>query len=242
MGNTNGMQMELLEIEYRYTAWGELIYGTREELQRLGLGDGHDFPANSRRKLRVVDPRGFECVIDRAAWRGEGLFCASIRFPGREPPEGQAECFAPGVTCERLWFADLYSGASDALIKAGLVRAAQFPGSPGIGKTTASFDANGSFVLGRAANWSRSSGMTIRRATASRFHVYFYIDDAEKERRTQAGREKQQDYERRMAAMPRPSPLVAPDREAAVRMRRAGLRLAWSRPLSTLSLTSLPKI
>lgn len=232
MQNSNDIQMESTGLRYEQTPWGELIYGTKEELQRLGIGKDCEFPIG-RRRLEIVDPRGFKCTIRRDRWHGEEQFSAAIVFPGREQIFGPAESFAPGVTCERLHYADLYRGTLEALTQPGLVRAAQFPGAPGIGKTVAAFDASGNLV---PSHLRPRGGVTIRRASTRLFNVYFYVDADEEDRRWQSERSAREEYERRMAALPRPSPLVAPDRETAAKVRRADLRLAWSRPLSTFTL------
>lgn len=223
-------------FQYTLPPWGELIYGTKDELQDLGLGQGMAFPSEPgcpRRTLKITDPRGFPCKIERAEYHGNGQFSACIHIPGRECPDAALENYAPGVTLERIIWADFYSGTSDALIKSGLVRATQFPGAPGMGKTIAKFLADGT-VAPAGCNLSRLSPgcMSIWRATTRIFNVYVVVDETERSRRYETARAKTDDYERRMASMPRPTPLAVPSRDAAAQARRAQLRLVWSNPTS----------
>lgn len=227
-------KIEPSRFQYHLQLWGDLIYGSKDELQALGLAQGMAFPGEPggpRRELKVIDPRGFPCRIKQAEHHGTGQFLASIPFPGREYQDRPVEDFAPGVTVERLWYADCYRGASDALIKAGLVRADQFPGAPGRGKTVAKFLADGTPApLGCCGLTLGPGGMVISRKTTRLFEVCVRIDIDEENRRHEADLRERAKYERRMAAMPRPRPLVAAPREAAAQARRAQLRLVWSRP------------
>lgn len=117
------------------------------------------------------------------------------------------------------------------------MRADQFPGAPGRGKNVAKFMADGTPAPQMASrDASGSGGMTIRRKTTRIFDVYVNVDINEINRRIEAGRMAQADYERRMAAMPRPGPLVAASREAAAQARRAQLLLVWSKPAPSFAI------
>lgn len=219
------------DYTYHLETWGDVIFGSREALQALGLGVGMAFPSEPggrRRALNVVDPRGFPCTISLSR-SGLWTYCAAIHFPGRQRPS-DTRPYAPGVTLEHLWWSDLYTGASDALISAGLVSATQFPGAPGLGKTVASFKADGSPApIGRRVDSAEPGTMTIRRF-GKNFNVYLHVDADECERRNQERRARELAYEKCMVALPRPAPLVAADRQSAAHARRAQMRLAWSRP------------
>lgn len=222
-------------FEYLMSPSGELIYGTQEDLQAIGLGRGLAFPGEPggpKRTLKITDPRGFPCKIEQAGFRGDGLFSASIIIPGRERdyfPE--VEQYAPGVTLERLIWTDMYQGTSDSLINAGLVHATQFPGAEGLGKTITKFLPDGS-PAPRGCKLSRlgAGSKSIRRATSRIFNLFVVIDQAEAKRRGDASISDRNDYELRMAYQPRPAPLVAPTSEAVAQARRSQMRLAWSAP------------
>lgn len=85
-------------FEYNQLIWGDLIYGTKAELQAIGLGIDMPFPGEPggpKRLLNVRDPRGFATKIDRG-WDGI-RYCASIPFPGRHRPENPWVEVAPGL-------------------------------------------------------------------------------------------------------------------------------------------------
>lgn len=56
----------LPQLEYHELPWGDLIYGTKHQLQALGLGVDRYFPGEPGgpvRQMTVVDPRGFRTTI-----------------------------------------------------------------------------------------------------------------------------------------------------------------------------------
>ena len=215
-------------FSYFLMPWGDLIYGTKEELQALGLGQGTAFPGEiggPRRRLKSIDPRGFPCMIERAEHHGAQQFSASISIPGRERPSSVIEEYAPGVTVVRLWWSDLYCGASDALMAAGLVGAARLPGAPGMGKTVTKFFADGAPMPVRRSLASGGPGSMSIHRDSRKLLVHVVVDDAEAEQRREAGIAQGRDHERRLAALPRPAPLIALDRAAAAMARRAQMRL-----------------
>lgn len=119
--------------------WGDMIYGTKEQLQSIGLGAGISFPGEAgetRKKIKVVDPRGFTATIDRAIYKADGVFCACIRFPGRDRPSWEAEWkpFYFGVNKREFVCGDEFIGTGEALAAAGLVRMDQLLGQPGMRK------------------------------------------------------------------------------------------------------------
>src|ERR1035437_8079124 len=90
------------ELEYHQQIWGDYIYGTKNQLQALGIGIGLSFPGEiggPRRILKALDPRGFLAHIDNASWHGDGIFCASIPLFEEYPrPEPMVQPYMPGVT------------------------------------------------------------------------------------------------------------------------------------------------
>ncbi|MCX7173156.1 MAG: hypothetical protein NT159_04355, partial [Proteobacteria bacterium] len=85
MAECNSTMREPRPFLYEMLDWGDLIYGTKDELQALGIATDVAFPGEiggPKRILEVIDPRGFHCKIKR--WRGSDTFGASIVFPGRE--------------------------------------------------------------------------------------------------------------------------------------------------------------
>ena len=225
-------------MDYSQLWWGEMIVGTRDELQALGLGCGQAFPMSAdrrRRPLRCVDSRGLACEIKR--YGREGRFVAVIRIPGRESVADQPSSLFPGVTMERLCFADMFRGRVEALIAAGLLRSDQLPGATGLHKTRVTFQPDGT-VAPRHKHRNATEGfISVVRDGKYRVNVYRYVSDAECERRRVDGIAKREEFERRMWKLPRPAPLVAPSREAEALKRRASMRLVWSRPAPGFSLS-----
>lgn len=77
----------------------------------------------------------------------------------------------------------------------------------------------------------------MRRQGKGRYAVWVALDRVEKTRRSALSGKAEADYLRRMAALPRPAPLVCRRVEEIARQRRAQIRLAWSRPAPTFSLS-----
>ena len=133
--------------------WGEYLYATKEQIQALGIGVGQLFPGEvggPKRRLKTIDPRGFETRIETSS---EG-FCVHIEFfPDRDKNQGMPGMieYAPGVTKQESRWCDCYTGTSDSLIAAGLVKAEQLPGYPGQNKTCVSVFADGSIQRHRTS-------------------------------------------------------------------------------------------
>lgn len=222
------------EFSYRQLFWGEIITGTKIELQELGIAEGKAFPGEvggPKRQLNVRDPRGFPCKIE--IWQSPSLFTASISFPGRERIGLEPlKPFAPGVAWRPtgLWF-DEYQGDGAALIAAGLVTAAQLPGAPGMPKTSVFVSANDAGSR-RGKRWAdaQPGDKGIRSMASGKFVLRIAVSLSEQQRRDAEFKRIEIDYKRRMMALPRPAPLVKPSREFEARQRRAEMRLAWSRP------------
>jgi len=222
-----------MDTDYRQELWGEVIRGTREQLQALGLGRGEAFPSNprARKPLKVTDPRGFPCAIWPRGRDEPMRYMALINFPGREPvtPHSDPLTYAPGVTVEHYWWADHFEGVPRALVDAGLVRFDQLPGAPAMGKTVVRIAPDGS-IAPRSGMDEPAGTRTIRRRNSAVYSVSIAVDDAERERRHAESIAGLAAWEARMRALPRPAPLVTQQREEEAQTRRAALRLVWSRP------------
>jgi hypothetical protein len=213
-------------LEYKHLLWGELIYGAKAEIQSFGIAVGRAFPGEPggpRRKLSVLDPRGFQVGIDVAY---DGIrYCASISFPGRKEPNLPASQFARGVMkhADMSW-ADEYIGTGEALAAAGLVRMDQLPGQPGMRKTRVVIFADGSIPSGaptvRHARSEEPGAKAIERASKTTYSVRVRLSEGEQEVRVQAHKRARAEYEARMLALPRPAPLISSDRSIEEEMQR----------------------
>lgn len=226
-------------FKYDQCWWGELIYGTKQELQELGLAPGLTFPGEPYgppRILKVVDPRGLPCSINQFCKR-EGVYSAFIRYPDRDSIKRVLATAHPGVTVEHLAYADLYRGRAEAVIAAGLVRADQLPGAPGLRKTSACFYADGSVMTERQWDQSHEGAKSVSRKGKYQVHVYVYVSSEEETLRRDRERIEENEFTRRMWALPRFRPLVPPDRDAVAKGRRAQMCLVWSKPVTIPTLT-----
>lgn len=222
------------DLEYEITLWGELIRGTREAIQHLGIGVGMAFPgepgAPTKRKMSLRDPRGFDCLITRR--EGDSLpYCASIHLPGREYDEKRLEDFAPGVRkSSEIWWCDEYIGTGDALASAGLISFDKLPGQPGMGKVSVAIFPDGTISpSGCSRKETHQPGAKqIARAGNDRYRLRIVAPEDEQSRRHEAYFRARNEWEVRMHAMPRPAPLIAfPDepRETTRARHMARLRV-----------------
>ena len=203
----------LAGLEYKHLLWGELIYGTKEQLQYIGLGVGKAFPGEAdgpRRKMTVPDPRGLTAEITQSCKEKE-IFCASIRFPGRDIPEEKWIPFAFGVHKNEHIRFDEFFGTEEALCAAGLVQAHQFPGRPGMRKTRVIIHPDGCVATGAPTANDRKARLPgakrIQKEGKSRYSVQVCIPEEIEELRVQVYRAKHDAWEKRMATLPRPKPL-----------------------------------
>ncbi len=204
---------EALFFEYGEYVWGDVIYGSKDALQAIGIGVGMVFPGEAdgpKRELKTTDPRGFKCRITDGSYRSSGVYCASIKFPDREQPEalGGWKNFAPGVQRKANTCADEFIGTADDLVSAGLVQPGQFPGCPGMRKVTVTILPDGSIPNGAPTashRDSRSHGAKcITRASKEKYRVELFIPEELKELRRQAERQARDDWEKKMDSLPRP--------------------------------------
>jgi hypothetical protein len=228
-------------FEYMEFPWGDLITGSKEELQLCGLGVDMAFPGEPgapKRKLTVIDPRGFKAEITAPSYNCTGVYSAFIRFPDRTTEDEENEHqIAPGVTVNHYVGGNAYRGSSADLVAAGIVPEGRFPGLPGMQKIRLRVLPDGTIPNKLPnANYDRSEPPGTRLITKmgkDRFWVMVTIDELASESRREASLHARQAWEARMAAMPRPPRIdgalrAVSDRAAAE--RRAQLRVVWSKP------------
>lgn len=233
-----------LEYEYCEFAWGDVINGSKEALQRMGIGVGIGFPGDpgsNKRKVSTTDPRGFPCVITVSYGWEKFPFCVHIKHPGRDyhnPAAEWKEAF-PGVQRQEFGFVNCYKGTADALVAAGLVPAGRFPGMPGMRSVRVTILADGSLPGGhRNASCSgtgqdKEGAMTIEKSGKSTYVVRVYVSRELGKKRSDAMWEHSSAWEDRMAAIPRAPRLdhaIRNEINEQARHKRAALRVVWSRP------------
>lgn len=203
-------------FKYSQLPWGDLIYGTKDQLQSIGIAVGMPFPGEPcgvKRTLYVLDPRGFRTRIEKAFFGSEGFYSASIPFPGRKRDAEQWEDFPCGVRkCSTYSLVDKYIGTADALVAAGLVRADQLPGKPGMRKVRVTILPDGSVQMGATSNCSEArnpGAKLIEVAPKNTFRVSVLIQKDEARNRSEESNRANLEWEARMRALPRPAPLIS---------------------------------
>lgn len=223
-------------LEYKQLIWGDLIYGTKTQIQSLGIGADHLFPGElggPRRTLNVPDPRGFLATINSASWSGDGRFSVSIPLFEEHPrPAPIARPYVPGVTkCECLW-RDEYVGSAVALAALGLVQPNQLPGQPGMRKIRVTILPDGSVFGGpptaSCAEANKPGARKIERVRANIFCVSVRVTAEERQRRGEREEIAEREWQWRLQKLPRPAPLN--EERAAILAQRTHLRLVWSAP------------
>jgi hypothetical protein len=87
-----------------------------------------------------------------------------------------------GIKRTEQWWCDEFRGTAEALIEAGLIRADQLPGTPGVNKTMRSFAADGAERRNGQNGW-RSPGARQVVKSGRKFRVMVNLDEAEEKRR-----------------------------------------------------------
>lgn len=221
--------------------WGDLIYGGKEVLQRMGIGVGQAFPGEpgaNKKTVKTVDPRGFECKVEACI----GLdfpYLARIEHPGRQWPwadEDWRPC-ADGVLFRASTWFDEYRGSAGALTAAGLVIAGCFPGMPGMCATRQTFYADGTTPKDNGRNGTQRAysvgSMVIKKISANNFLVSVAVSKEVGEKRRGEYFLKRQAWEALMKELPRPPRIdrcLRQESDAQAVRRRESLRLVWSRP------------
>lgn len=215
LARTNTSPLGEPGFEYKQQLWGDLIYGTKEQLQRIGLAVGMPYPGEPKgpkKHLRTTDHRGFPALIGSSC-QGDGIYSASIHFPGRkQPPDDHWIDFAPGVKKNNGHWCDEFVGTATALSHAGLVRLDQLPGQPGMRKTRVTVFPDGTIPAGASAMFSAAKepgAKRIERASRTTYMVSVFVSEDEAQRRDNERQRKNSEWEDRMRAMPRPAPLIS---------------------------------
>jgi len=118
----------------------------------------------------------------------------------------QVKSFAPGVTLRESIRSDIYVGTADALVTAGLMKADQFPGQPGMRIVVVTIFADGTLPTGAPTATHRRArepgAKRVRRASKATFSVSVYVPDNVTESRMTAFGVAVAEYETRMRALP----------------------------------------
>lgn len=210
IGNSTGSSFK---IEYTHCSWGELICGTQEQLQSIGIGKDESFPDTKRKKVTCVDPRGFPVEIKLYSNKGDGIYSAKIALPGREPSFSVEQWvpFSPGVKMRASWHRNVYRGTEFALCAAGLVQSHQLPGKPGNNKCAVTiYPANNasSSKEGSKKRGKPEGTICIKKISESLYEVDVVISDEESARRNGKHNAETQAWERHVDSLPRPRPLL----------------------------------
>lgn len=219
-------------VRYKEFDWGDVIEGTKDQLQALGLAIGRAFPGEvggPRSELKVRDPRGFPVSICRR----DGDYIAYLKFPNWPalPSREKWVDFADGVKLrESFWF-DEYRGSAEALAQAGLVRVDQLPGKPGMRKVRVRLLPDGSLSSGaRNANICEGrlpGARWIQRASTSTYQVGVVVPEQEERRRRVADAVAWEEWRSCVKALKRPARLQSIpviEREAAQRAQTGAAR------------------
>jgi hypothetical protein len=202
---------EPIPFSYSELPWGDLIYGTKAELQALGIGVGQAFPGEDggpKRTLNVTDPRGFSTKIKR--WFSSKSFSASIKFPGREMPTwGNGwTTIAHGARFKDCYATRYIRGSSEALVALGLLEPHQFPGMPGMRKVRVTIFPDGSTANGHPQGTdprSRLHGARhVEMAGKREFQVRIKLSDEDAQRNRLRDQQAETRYQQRISAMTRP--------------------------------------
>lgn len=195
-------------LAYTHTTWGELIYGTKDQLMSLGIGMGIVFPSD-RRTVSCLDPRGYRTKIGLSEYRGEGIYSASIYLPGRDHPREKWVWFDEGVELQFHTYWDEYKGDAKSFVAAGLVSPEFLPGQPGMGKVQVTIDADGKRRTDTNGWKKREAGAkTIKKISRTLFLVSVAVSQEVRDIRCVAYKQRDDEWEEKMLALPRPKSLT----------------------------------
>lgn len=239
-----------LEYQYEEYAWGDVIEGDKEVLQRMGIGAGLAFPGEqgaNKRQISTTDPRGFHCTIKTNYKGSQFTYAAHIDHPGRsyhDPAEEWKEAF-PGVLCREYGGWQCHKGTAEALTAAGIVPAGMFPGMPGMRSVCVSILADGRLPAGhRNSNISGDVAMTVKKSGKHTYQTWARVSGELAEKRSAAILAQRRAWEMCMAAMPRAPRLdqtIRCEINEAAKQKRSGLYIAWSRPKFAPGFNNLPQ-
>lgn len=243
------------EYEYCEYVWGDFISGSKEVLQRMGIGTEIGFPGEpgcNKRQVTTTDPRGFPCIIKRAYPCSRFTYSASIAHPGRDYPYPSREWHEAfrGVERQEGRYFDRYKGSAEALTASGIVPSGMFPGMPGMRSVRVSILADGTLPEGhRNANYSAGGrqdegAMVIEKAGKYNYFVIVYVSRELANKRKAACQAHRQEWDERMSATPRAPRIdqaIRHELNDLARQKRAALRLVWSRPKFVPGFNTLPQ-
>lgn len=202
-------------LNYEQFYWGEVITGTKEQLQSLGIGVGRAFPdepGGNRRKFSVRDPRGYIVEIERRN-NDAGIYLAKVRFPNVPvPPKAETVVAFPGVKMVRITWGDQYTGSAQDLVAAGLVRHDQLPGMPGMRTTRVTIFADGSLPGGPICSpltqrAKEPGARCVERASKLTYRVTVVISKIEQVLRYHCEDVNRRFFEHQVRGLPRPAKL-----------------------------------
>jgi len=207
------------QARYRQMPWGDLIEGTKAQLQALGLGIGLAFPGElggPNYNMEVRDQYGHHVRIARGSEVLGVPYRASRTFTGwpERPLDYDRQVPAPaGLKKRELSWGDQYTGPADALIAAGLVEASQLPGAPGMRKTRVCIMPDGTVRTARqtacSAEFRQPGGRAVHRVSSKTFRVDVQVSRAEVERRKREFEIAASAWLHQTRALPRP-PMLRP--------------------------------
>ena len=224
------MTDQTAELSSSECFWGDLITGSKAQLQGIGIGVGLSFPGEAgarQRKIKATDPRGFPTAVERCRWHwpadGTVVYVAKILFPGRGMPKDYATPFAPGVVKTETQWGDDFFGTAQALCDAGLLRMDQLP----VAARTVRISPSGEVWTGGQRTppleFENAGGKVIRRAGKSTYNISVRIGHEA----TKARSEKDDLAKETLARLPRPTPLIASKQSLEEAERQACARREW---------------
>jgi hypothetical protein len=109
---------------YLISSDGDLIIGTKAELQALGIAADQSFPGEEgapRKVLWATDPRGLKT---RIAFAGDERYLVEIKLPERvamQPRSLVSHALPNGLVWEKCRYSDVYRASLDILISSGVL-------------------------------------------------------------------------------------------------------------------------
>lgn len=206
----SGAEGEVASLRYSQMDHCDCICGTKQQIQSLGIGLRTAFPGEPgapKREVTTFDHRGFRVTIRPDK---NDCFDAHVYFQGwpRRPElESAAEVIAPGVTRWRGSWYDEYKGTASALMAAGVVRDEQIPGPGKARKVSATWLPDGRLCGRREAGRHYPGQVSVSCEARWLVTVRITLTPEEEARRREAGRQACAEWERRVAALPRPAKL-----------------------------------
>lgn len=177
--------------------WGVSFLGTKTELQAAGFGAKAIFPGEpggNKKKATLPACNGFlrvdvEIYGDRR-WLGEPSqdaepnYVITAHYLADDDREKRVFHLTqwPNVSLHYSVWGDVYKGTKESLIAAGVAKEEQFPGMPGCGKLSTTFDSAGERVFTKCAS-SLKHGYRKVSTAGKQFEVLVYAGGDELEAR-----------------------------------------------------------